>query len=92
MVWFIGIAREFWGLGQFVIYRVRYMVWYGLCQIQGKIYGMVWFMGIARDFWWLGQFVKYSALICETNILRRDRDKHRCKKGWNAGTMFPEII
>ena len=18
--------------------------------------------------------------------------KHRCKKGWNAGTMFPEII
>ena len=30
MVWLIGIAREFWRLGEFVKYRVRYMVWYGL--------------------------------------------------------------
>jgi hypothetical protein len=36
MVWFIGIAREFWGLGQFVIYRVRYIVWYSLLVLPGS--------------------------------------------------------
>ena len=101
-LWSILVALPILGLViLFLIYISFWHYWVVMVHFHSIGNSMNWwsyslFMSVADiiEVWW-SIFIVLSILGTDGPILflvRAECVRHRCKKGWNAGTMFPENI